>query len=81
MTIKEANAIIDSLSEKNKTSWEQTRWLGYIQALSNGATLKSPVDLLRFSWEHTEENTGSSKDNRTKEEIRNSLIELKNSFK
>lgn len=81
MTIKEANAIIDSVAEKNKTEWEQTRWLGYIQALSNGATLKSPIDLLKFSWEHTEESNTSVKDTRTKEEIRNSLIELKNSFK
>ena len=81
MTVKEANVIIDLIAEKDRIKWEQTRWLGYIQVISNGATIKTPLDLIKFSWEHTEDIIETTKDSRTKEEIRNSLIEIKNSFK
>lgn len=81
LTFKEVNVIIDSITEKNRVVWEQTRWLGYIQAISNGATIKTPVDLIKFSWEHTEDSIEPIRDNRTKEEVRNSLIDIKNSLK
>lgn len=80
MTSTEATAILDSIASKEKLSWEQFRWISYIQALSQGAKLKSPVDLLKFSWEYTESEIAEATDTRTKEEIVTSLLELKNSL-
>jgi len=80
LTVKEANAILDSISENNKTSWEQIRWLAYIQAVAAGADLKTPLDLVKFSWDESKNTVNPTQDKRTKEEIVNSLLEIKNSF-
>jgi len=80
LTLNEANAIIDSIAEKDKAEWERTRWTAYIQAVTAGAQLKTPIDLIKFSWEENENILLPAKDNRTKEEIFNGLLEIKNSF-
>lgn len=80
MSMNEANALIDAIAAKDRVSWEQARWISYIQAITQGATLKTPTDLIKFSWEEPETNTPGSRDTRTKEEIRNNLIEIANSL-
>lgn len=77
MTVTEANAIVDSITDREKSEWEKTRWLGYVTCLSNGAKLKTPQDLIKFSWEEVT----LPVDTRTKEEVWNSLVEIKNSPK
>ena len=76
MTVAEANAIIESISDNDKASWEKTRWLGYITALTQGAKLKNPTDLLKFSWEINEANSIEIKDIRTVEEVTKGLLQL-----
>lgn len=81
MTAAEANYIIDAVTDKDKVSWEQTRWLAYITCLAQGAKLKTPQDLMKFGWEETDADDTVYKDTRTAEEIRQSLLEIKNSLK
>ena len=78
MTVAEANAIIESISNTDKASWEKTRWLGYITALTQGAKLKNPTDLLKFSWEINEADSIEIKDTRTVEEVTKNLLEIMN---
>lgn len=80
MTVFEANAIIDSVTDNDKASWEKVRWLGYITCLSQGAKLKTPQELITFSWEETSADNNAYVDTRSKEEIRNSLLDIKNSL-
>jgi hypothetical protein len=51
MCIEEANAVLDAINENYRDAWEQTRFLAYIQSLSNGAKLHSPLDVIKFSWD------------------------------
>lgn len=67
--MNEANAIIDCVSLNERSAWEKTRWLAYIQALTSGAKLKNPQDLTKFSWEINEMEKEETKDSRTKEEV------------
>ena len=77
MSIKEANAIIDSINENEISTWEKTRWLAYVNALTAGAKLTSPEDLIQFSWEIKEE---SNKDIRTQKEIEQASLDYFNAF-
>ena len=73
MSVNEANAIIDSISDVEKVNWERVRWSAYIQALTAGAKLKSPQSLIKFQWEmpiNEEVEDNKTIDNRTTEEIR-----------
>lgn len=80
MSTPEVNAIISAIHEQDKNRWEQLRWIGYITCLSNGAKLKTPQELVTFSWEKTENDATTIKDTRTPEEVRQSLLEIKNSL-
>lgn len=51
MTLYEVDAALLSNNKLYKDSWEKNRWLGYITACAFGAKLKSPQDLIKFSWE------------------------------
>jgi len=51
MTMREAEALIEQSNRAYKDNWERTRFIGYVTALSNGAKLKKPSDLVTFSWE------------------------------
>lgn len=51
MNTDELNSIINAIEQDNQTGWEQTRFITYITAVSNGAKLNSPTDIIRFSWE------------------------------
>lgn len=80
MSNNEANAIIDSISDNNKTDWEKVRWLGYITALTQGAKLKDPKELIKFNWEQSDDEAIEPKDNRTIDEVRNNLMSILNSL-
>lgn len=66
MTDKEVAALINKCNEEYRNEWERTRWLGYIIAISNGAKLNSPTDLVKFDWDTK---TLAKIDNRTTKEI------------
>lgn len=51
MCFEEVNAVLNAINENYQDDWEQTRFLAYIQALSNGAKLKSAQDIIKFSWD------------------------------
>jgi hypothetical protein len=54
MTASEVGAVMDALYEDYQDSWEQTRFISYVQAASAGAKLQKPQDLVRFSWDAEE---------------------------
>ena len=69
MSMPEANAIIDSIANVEKESWEKVRWSAYIQALSAGSKIKKPSDLIKFGWELSEaEIIGNVNQERTREQ-------------
>lgn len=51
MCYEEVNAVLEAVNENYQDTWEQTRFISYIQALSNGAKLKSAQDVIKFSWD------------------------------
>jgi hypothetical protein len=51
MSVFEAEAILNQHFKTYKDAWEQTRFLAYIQALTAGNKLKSPQDLIKFTWD------------------------------
>ena len=56
MEMYEVSAIIENAYCKNRTSWDQTRFLSYIMAkLGSSAKLNRPEDLMSFPWDEKEE--------------------------
>lgn len=50
-----ADGLIKEKEEDYKNSWEQTRWLAFVNLqphLKKGSRIKKPTDLIKFSWEH-----------------------------
>jgi len=76
MSIPECNSIIDNLYLNDQSVWEKTRWLAYINAISTGAKLKSPQDLLLFSWEKEKEDIVFDKPTKTREELKAEIAYL-----
>jgi hypothetical protein len=68
MCSAECDAIIQSFNENYKNSWEQTRYIAYIIAATNTDKIKSPKDLLLFTWEVEEEKEIITKEERLKRE-------------
>ena len=56
-TIAILEAIYENQQEDFKLSWEQTRYIAYIQAVSQGAKLEQPSDLVKFNWDNVTTNT------------------------
>jgi hypothetical protein len=54
MSWTELDSIIENSNNKQKEEWDRTRWAAYISAMSQGAKLKSPQDLVTFSWEESD---------------------------
>lgn len=48
---KEVQAILNAQDDLYINNWEQTRFLAYIQAVSAGAKIKNPTDLIKFDWD------------------------------
>lgn len=55
MSWDEVNVILEENNEKYKTEWERIRWSAYIMAITQGAKLKSPTDIIEFNWEKKED--------------------------
>jgi len=55
MTIQEVEIVLGQYNKEYQDKWEQTRFIGFIVAISQGAKFKEPKDLLPFTWEKTEE--------------------------
>lgn len=66
MTIFEVDAVIHQYNKTYQNGWEQTRFIAYITALSSGQKLKSPREILTFSWE---EDTTEIKEKPSREQI------------
>jgi hypothetical protein len=79
MSWDEVNAVLDANFSRYKDSWEQTRWIGYINACVAGSSVKKPTDLITFSWE--QEEVAVETDTRSIEERRQELIDFTNSIK
>lgn len=80
MSSFEVDALISEYNRDYQNKWEQTRFISYVSAASAGAKLKSPKDLITFSWEdgYVVENTKL-----TEEEIiaiKNKMIESINNY-
>lgn len=54
MSAKEVNAILESNFEEYKEAWEICRYTAFIIAVSAGAKLEKPENLLKFSWDAKE---------------------------
>lgn len=50
----EVGACIKGLENKNKTSWEQCRFISYIIAQCNSTKKIKPTDILSFTWDKEE---------------------------
>jgi len=55
MTKYEALILVEEHNEQHKERWERERFNAYITALSNGAELEGPMDLICFPWEEKPE--------------------------
>lgn len=53
MTAEQVLVVTERQYKDYQNTWEQTRWLAYINAASQGAKIKKPQDLMKFSWETT----------------------------
>lgn len=51
MQFYEIECLIDNMWMKDKTSWEQTRTVGYITAQCQSTKKISPQDMMPFPWE------------------------------
>ena len=45
------DSVIELIEEKNKTEWEQTRFLAYVAAQVNSTKKLKPTDILKFDWD------------------------------
>ncbi|MZQ50427.1 MAG: hypothetical protein GT598_15625 [Bacteroidales bacterium] len=68
MCSAECDAIIQGYNENYKNGWEQTRYIAYVIAATNSDKIKSPKDLLSFTWEIEEEKEIITKEERLKRE-------------
>lgn len=53
MSIKEVEVLLNNYNIDYQNEWNQTRFICYINSLLQGNKLKSPEDLIKFSWEKT----------------------------
>lgn len=67
MSIEELISTLNAIDNNNKSRWEQTRFITYINALSNGSNLKSPTDIIKFSWEKEEQQIEDYSEEKQKE--------------
>lgn len=66
----EIEALIENMWMKNKTSWEQTRTVGYITAQCQSTKKIDPKQMMSFPWEsdsQTEEITAEEREEILKE--------------
>lgn len=56
----EVEACLNGLENKDKTSWEQTRFLSYMIAQVNSSKKLKPTDILSFKWDEIKVDTSIS---------------------
>jgi hypothetical protein len=54
MSASEVDAIITAYNNTYKNTWEQFRYVAFINAAVNSDKINKPQDLLKFSWEADE---------------------------
>lgn len=69
MELYEISALLKFSYYKDKESWEQTRFLGFINARIGGAKISKVEDLIKFQWEVEKDN--EKKRAMTDEEMQN----------
>lgn len=74
MSFDELENIVNEYNKKFINDWEQTRFLSYVNVLIGGSKIKSPKDLIKFSWEQDDEIVDQSKEEL--EIIQANLLEL-----
>ena len=76
----EVDSCLKGLSNKNKTGWEQTRFIGYITAQTQSTKKLKPTDILSFDWDKEVDSKKSAITNedieRLKEKVKQTLNKL-----
>lgn len=72
----EVEACIKGLENKNKTSWEQCRFLSYIIAQVNSTKKLKPTDILSFTWDKEEDNKNTMITNEDIERLKNKANQI-----
>ncbi len=74
----EVDSCLEGLRNKNKTGWEQTRFLGFITAQTQSTKQLKPTDILSFDWDNvSKETTVTNEDReRLKEKAKQTLNKL-----
>ena len=60
----EVDSCLMGLSNKNKTGWEQTRFLGFITAQTQSTKQLKPTDILSFDWDNVSKETTVTNEDR-----------------
>ena len=60
----EVDSCLEGLRNKNKTGWEQTRFLGFITAQTQSTKQLKPTDILSFDWDNVSKETTVTNEDR-----------------
>lgn len=60
--VRECELILESISEQNRNSWEQTRYLMWMIAQVHSTTDLEPNDVLKFGWDDVDSIEETSKE-------------------
>jgi hypothetical protein len=72
----EVDSCLGGLRNKEKTGWEQTRFLGYITAQTQSTKQLKPTDILSFDWDNVSKETTVT--NEDKERLKEKAIQTLN---
>jgi hypothetical protein len=70
MTTWEIEGVLKAIESERRNDWERCRLSGFWQLLSMGAKLKSPKDLITFTWEKNEESQISNSIDADNQEVK-----------
>jgi len=60
----EVDSCLEGLKNKEKTGWEQTRFLGFITAQTQSTKQLKPTDILSFDWDNVSKETTVTNEDR-----------------
>ena len=72
----EVDSCLNGLENKNKISWEQTRFISYIMAQCNSTKKLKPSDILSFKWDDEQDTSITDEDIRRLKDKANKTIKL-----
>ena len=58
------DSCLEGLRNKEKTGWEQTRFLGFITAQTQSTKQLKPTDILSFDWDNVSKETTVTNEDR-----------------